>query len=101
MSFYEEESSEEDLMQKVEVLLMNTSTASSASGLLSPQQSTKLSLKSVSFSMDEEEKKEAELDYDRSREELLSKVAHLNRILNEREQQLFDEKDKRKKKEKK
>ena len=51
--------------------------------------------------MDEEEKKEAERDYDRSREELLSKIARLNELLKEREQQLVDEKDKRKKKEKK
>ena len=104
MSFQEDESSEEDLMQRVN-LFLNTSTVSStpSQGLSSQASSTQTSLKKkgVSFSMDEEEKREAELDFDRSREELLSKIARLNGLLKEKEQQLVDEKDKRKKKEKK
>ena len=90
-------------MQKVNILV-NTSTASSiaSKGLLSQATAETPTLeKKVSFSMDEEEKKEAERDYDRSREELLSKISRLNDLLKEREHQLADEKDKRKKKEKK
>ena len=48
---------------------------------------------------DEAEKQDAELDQERSRQELLSKIARLTDILNEAQQQVKAEKDKRKKKE--
>ncbi len=56
--------------------------------------------KLVKFAEDEAEKQDAELDQERSRQELLSKIARLTDILNEAQQQVKAEKDKRKKKEK-
>jgi hypothetical protein len=96
MSFIEDEDSEEEFMEKVKVYL-NTSSSSTLEGLVdrTPNQKT------VTFSVDEEEKKDADLDYDRSREELLSKIARLTDLLKESEQQIVEEKDKRKTKEKK
>ena len=56
--------------------------------------------KMVKFAEDEAEKQDAQLDQERSRQELLSKIARLTDILNEAQQQVQAEKDKRKKKEK-
>ena len=56
--------------------------------------------KLVKFAEDEAEKQDAELDQERSRQELLSKIARLTDILSEAQQQVQAEKDKRKKKEK-
>ncbi len=56
--------------------------------------------KMVKFAEDEAEKEDAQLDQERSRQELLSKIARLTDILNEAQQQVQAEKDKRKKKEK-
>jgi hypothetical protein len=96
MSFFEDEDSEDEFMEQVKVYL-NTSSSSALQGLVdrTPSQKT------VTFSVDEEEKKDAELDYDRSREELLSKIARSTDLLKESEMQMAEEKDKRKKKEKK
>jgi hypothetical protein len=96
MSFFEDEDSEEEFMEKVKVYL-NTSSSSALQGLVNRTPSQK----TVTFFGDEDEKKDAELDYDRSREELLSKIARLTDLLKESEQQMAEEKDKRKKKEKK
>jgi len=56
--------------------------------------------KIVKFAEVEAEKEDAQLDQERSRQELLSKIARLTDILNEAQHQVQAEKDKRKKKEK-
>lgn len=96
MSFFEAEDSEEEFMEQVKVYL-NTSSSSALQGLVNRTPSKK----AVKFSIDEEEKKDAEEDYSRSREELLSRIAHLTVLLKESEMHMAEEKDKRKKKEKK
>lgn len=56
--------------------------------------------KIVKFAEVEAEKADAQLDQERSRQQLLSKIARLTETLNEAQQQVQEEKDKRKKKEK-
>ena len=53
--------------------------------------------KIVKFAEVEAEKKDAQLDQERSRQQLLSKIARLTEVLNEAQQQVQEEKDKRKK----
>ena len=56
--------------------------------------------KVVKFADDEAEKNDARRDKERSRQELLSKIARLTETLNDTQKQIQTEKDKRKKKEK-
>ena len=56
--------------------------------------------KIVKFAEVEAEKADAQLDQERSRQQLLSKIARLTETLSDAQQQVQEEKDKRKKKEK-
>ena len=56
--------------------------------------------KVVKFAQDEAEKFDAQRDKERSRQELLSKIARLTATLTDAQKQIQTEKDKRKKKEK-
>ena len=56
--------------------------------------------KVVKFADDEAEKYDAQRDQERSRQELLTKIARLTETLNDTQEQIQTEKNKRKKKEK-
>lgn len=103
MSFEDREgdSDGEEFMQKVNVYLQTESKLNESSRALEGILRRNSSLnKVVKFAMDEEKAEESRLDAERSRNELLTKIARLTDMLKEAEEQIAIEKDKRKKKEK-
>jgi hypothetical protein len=93
------DSDEEEFMEKVNVYLSERESEEEGTldGILRRNSSMN---KTVKFAMDEEELEDAELDAERSRQDLLTKIARLTDMLKEAEEQMTTEKDKRKKKEK-
>lgn len=93
------DSDEEEFMEKVNVYLSERESEEEGTldGILRRNSSIN---KTVKFAMDEEELEDAELDAERSRQDLLTKIARLTDMLKEAEEQITTEKDKRKKKEK-
>jgi NADH dehydrogenase/NADH:ubiquinone oxidoreductase subunit G len=88
------DSDDEEFMQKVNLYLSSRDSTNSE-GILNASFS-----KVVKFADDEEELEDAARDPDRTRQELLHKIARLTIMLKEAEELNMTEKDKRKKKEK-
>jgi hypothetical protein len=108
MSFEEEGggsdtgSDDAEFMEKVNVYLNSRNSMNSSSTALEGilRRNSTFNSKVVKFEMDEEELEDAKLDADRSRQELLAKIARLTDLLKDAENQITMERDKRKKKEK-
>ena len=95
------ESDDEEFMDRVNFYLNSQDSAGqSNSALEGILKRTSSFNKSVKFEIDEAEREDARLDAERSRQELLSKIARLTDMLKEAENQISLERDKRKKKEK-